>query len=201
MKLRNTQLDVFATPDPVIDELVTPCHCWHGERDVACEGWSDDQDIFPTALGAIAAVAIAVIAVGLPAVSAPAAAASISCNPTMDNPHFSSGGIIAKGRANCNSSSIGKFTPYVILYLCPRDPTGAESTWASQGCVLKYGEPYTITNPTPGVPITRYVPAVGQVGHGTGTWVGCQAWNIYLKGSNTIYSHGTVRSQAVYLSA
>ena len=98
----------------------------------------------------------------------------LACVTAMDSPHYSSGagGAISKFRfcdydgANANVD--------LILFLCPRRPSGSEGDWARiYGCVPKATASYQWFAQAQ-VQYTRYVPPVGQPGaHGTGWWVSC----------------------------
>lgn len=123
---------------------------------------------------------IAALVLAVPAAfvgtSTPAAAAIVPdtiCTVAMDSPHYSAGagGAIAKFRF-CDESG-GTVQVALFLYLCPSQPTLPESTWESQGCVLKASTGYTWVA-SAFVTYTRYVPPSGTPGaHGTGWWVAC----------------------------
>lgn len=119
-----------------------------------------------------------------------------TCGGTMDNPHYSSGGILAKGHFYCDPGVT--YVQYALyLFLCTSNPTGKpETTWESQyGCVNNYVANATIDNPPDSS--TRYVPGVG-VAHGTGWWIACNVYIVNVNG--TSYGPSRSPSQGAYLS-
>ncbi len=127
----------------------------------------------------------------------PLGCGSPTCGGTMDNPHYSSGGILAKAHFYCDP---GVTSVSYILYLfkCGSDPTGhPESTWESQyGCEMQYVVPGGISSPPESS--TRYVPAAG-VAHGTGWWIACNAYSYVVAGVE--YGSFLSPSKGAYLSA
>lgn len=125
----------------------------------------------------VLAVAGALILPALPATAARPAAPLPSnvqdCSATVENPHISRGNplsIVSKARYKCTSKthSVG-FT--FILFVCPKPPTGNESTWPNQGCVRKGYTTKTVTVAA-GSTSTQYVPDIGaptRVVRGTGS--------------------------------
>jgi hypothetical protein len=118
-----------------------------------------------------------------------------TCGGTMDNPHYSSGGIIAKGHFFCDPGVT--YVQYSLyLFVCTSNPTGQpETSWGNYGCLNLWVATGRISSPPDSS--TRYVPGTG-VAHGTGWFIACNVYAVNVGG--TTYPASPSPSQGAYLS-
>lgn len=108
------------------------------------------------------------------------------CQISVDDPHVSrrvTTEVVAKTRVKCLTQVTGVDLK-MLLFRCPNQPTGPESSWDEQGCVRVNMEPATLTTPSVGTEYTRQVTAPHVA---NGWYVACTVWIIYRSPTDTGY--------------
>lgn len=131
------------------------------------------------------------------------------CSAAIDNPHNSSGagGVIAKGRWECNDTPTTIFLNFthgsagLNLWLCTdKEPEKTETYLEDDSsCFIWGSNDSNIRITLPEVTYTLYVPPSGEIaGAGEGWWVACAVWA--SQGPGGTGSPVTTFSNVVYIN-
>lgn len=116
-------------------------------------------------------------------------------NPTTGQPEA-----IVKTNFDCTAATVAAVELYLVLFWCPFEPQGPESSWPSQGCSVLNTHADAVT-PTPGTVYTRQVTSGEDPP--SGWYIGCTLSAVDTPNSDgtvTRHSLPNVWSASVYLT-